>query len=336
MLYSMKKVNCLGIESTAHTFGAGIITEKGKILSDIRDMYQTKSGGIIPSEAAKHHKEISLKIINQALEQAKLNFKDIDLISFSQGPGLAPCLLEGIKISKELARKYKIKLIGINHVIAHLEIGKLLCKVKDPVYVFVSGANTQIIFFEGKKYRIGGETLDVGLGNALDKFGREIGLGFPSGPKIEALAKNGKYTKLPYVVKGMDLSFSGIITEAIRKFKSGIKKEDLCYSLQETCFAMLTEVTERALAHTDKNEVLLIGGVAANKRLIEMLNIMCKERNAKFYAVPLKYSGDNSSMIGWNGILQYKKNKRYYDKLNINSIDIKPRWRIDEVEVFWR
>ena len=113
--------------------------------------------------------------------------------------------------------------------------------------------------------------IDIGMGNAIDKFGREAGLPFPAGPEIERLAKKGKYVELPYVVKGMGLSFSGIITEAIRKLKTGIPLEDISYSLQETIFAMLTEVTERALAHTGKNEVLLTGGVAANQRLQEMI-----------------------------------------------------------------
>ena len=183
----------------------------------------------------------------------------------------------------------------------------------------------------GNKYRIFGECLSIGIGNALDKFGREIGLGFPSGPKIEELAKKGKYVELPYVVKGMDVEYSGIITKAIQLYKQGVKKEDLCFSLQETMFAMLAEVSERALAHTDKNELLLIGGVAANKRLIEMLEIMCKERSCKFEVVPMRWSGDNASMIAWTGILDYKKNKKYYENLDIKKIiDINPKWRIDD------
>ena len=325
------KFKCLGIECTAHTFGASVVEEKGNILSEVRDMYTTEKGGIIPIDAAKHHKEVRDKIINQALKDAKLTIKGINLIAISKGPGLAPCLLSGMEIAKQLSKENNIPITGINHLCAHLEIGKLFTKAKDPVFVFVSGANTQIIAYEGKKYRVFGETLSIGLGNALDKFAREAGLGFPGGPKIEQLAKNGKYIKLPYTVKGMDVEFSGIITEAIKKLKQGNKIEDLCFSLQETFFAMMTEVTERAMAHCDKKEALLIGGVAANKKFIEMLGIMCKERKAKFYFVPIKYSGDNAAMIAWNGILNYKANK-----INeINTIDINPRWRIDELSPNW-
>lgn len=323
----------LGIESTAHTASLGIINDKGKILADARDMYKTEREGLIPLELAKHHKEVFPELLKEVLN--KVDVKDIDIISFSQGPGLSPCLLEGMKFSKELSEKFKIPLVPVNHLIAHLEIGKLFTKAKDPVFILATGANTQIIFFEGNRYHISGETLDIGIGNALDKFGRNIGLGFPAGPKIEELAKKGKYIELPYTVKGQDLVFAGLITETVNKFKKGVKKEDLCCSLQETAFAMLCEVSERAMAHCGKKEALLIGGVAANKRLMEMLNIMCKERNAKFYAVPLKYSGDNAVMIGWQGILQYKSNKRYYDSLKLKDIDIKPGWRADEVIVNW-
>ncbi len=325
----MKKLTCLSIESTAHTASLGIIDDKGKILADVRDMYTTEKQGLIPIEVAKHHK----KVFPELLEKSLNNFKDVDLISVSAGPGLAPCLLEGMKFTKNLSKKFKVPLIPVNHLISHLSIGELLTKAKDPVFILATGANTQIIFFEGKGYHISGETLDVGLGNALDKFGRAVGLGFPAGPKIEELGKKGNYIELPYSVKGQDLVFAGIITEAVNKFKKGIKKEDLCFSLQETLFAMLCEVTERAMAHTNKKEALLIGGVAANQRLVEMLNTMCKERNAKFYVVPLKYSGDCGSQIGWQGILQYKANKRYYDNLNLDKIDIKPKWRADEIEV---
>jgi len=296
-------------------------------------MYKTEKGGIIPNEAAEHHKKVKDIVIANTLKTAKLKFKDIDLIAFSQGPGLPLTLYVGLNKAKELSKKYKIPLIPCNHLQAHIDIGKLLTKAKDPVSILATGANTQIIFFEDNRYHIGGECLSIGLGNALDKFGRALNLGFPAGPKIEQLAKKGSYIELPYVVKGMDVEFSGIITKAIDLFKKGEKREDLCFSLQETLFAMLTEVSERALAHTQKNELLLIGGVAANKRLTEMLKIMCKERNAKFYVVPREYSGDNSAMIGITGTLQYKANKKYYDNLNIETIDIKPGWRIDQVEI---
>ncbi|MBI4020268.1 MAG: bifunctional N(6)-L-threonylcarbamoyladenine synthase/serine/threonine protein kinase [Candidatus Aenigmarchaeota archaeon] len=321
---------CLGIEATAHTFGVGIVSDKGGVLADARDVFRPKAGwGLIPIEVASHHKEVWQDVLNSALERAKLSLKDIGLIAFSQGPGLPPCLKVGLEVAKKLSSENKIPIIPVNHCIGHIEIGKLQAGLEDPVTLYVSGGNTQVISLIDDYYRVFGETQDIGIGNALDKFGRETGLDFPAGPKIESLAKKGKYIELPYVVKGMDLSFSGIVTEALRKSKNGIPLEDLCFSLQETMFAMLTEVTERALAHVGKNEVMLTGGVAANHRLGEMLDVMCRERGARFRCVQKEYSGDNGSMIGLVGMLMYKSGNIPKD------IDIKPRQRTDDVEVTW-
>ncbi|MFH1065447.1 MAG: KEOPS complex N(6)-L-threonylcarbamoyladenine synthase Kae1 [Nanoarchaeota archaeon] len=322
---------CLGIESTAHTFGIALMRDK-KELPSASDTFTTIEGGMNPPVVAEHHKKVKDALLNKVLEDAKIEPEDIDLISFSKGPGLAPCLHVGKNFAVELAKKLRIPLIGVNHICAHLEIGRMITGTKDPVFVFVSGANTQIIAHEGGKYRVFGETLSIGLGNALDKFGRIVGLGFPAGPKIEELAKSGKLIELPYVVKGMDVDFAGIITKAEMLFKKGVKIEDLCFSLQETCFAMLAEVTERAVAHCDKKEVILIGGVAANKRFCEMLGAMCRDRDCKFHPVPLKYCGDNPIMIAWQGILEYNFNKREED---LEAVEINPRWRIDELDAEW-
>ena len=150
----MKEIICLSIESTAHTLGISIVTDKGRILSDVRDMYKTEHGGIIPIEAAKHHEKIRDKVLEEALNQAGLKINQINLISVAIGPGLAPCLLKGLEFAKGLSKKNNIPLIGVNHLIAHLEIGKLLTKAKNPVYILATGANTQIISLEGRRYRI--------------------------------------------------------------------------------------------------------------------------------------------------------------------------------------
>ncbi len=314
---------CLGVESTAHTFGVGIVAD-GKVLANVRDMYVPKKGGIHPREAADHHSEVCEQVLRQAIADAKIKPSEIDLVAFAQGPGLHPCLRVGAVFARSLALRLDKPVIGVNHCVAHIEIGKTSTKLSEPVVLYVSGGNTQVIAFTEGKYRIFGETMDSGIGNVLDTFGREAGLGHPGGPKIEQLAKNGKYTKLPYVVKGMDLSFSGILSEATRKLKTE-KLEDICYSFQETCFAMLTEVVERAVAHTGKTEVLLTGGVAANERLQEMLKIMCEERGAKFAVVPKEFSGDNGAMIAWTGLLN-RMNKT-------TDMKIRPRWRTDDVDI---
>lgn len=331
-----KRLICLGIESTAHTFGVGIVDEKGNILSNVKDMYTSERGGIIPTEAGKHHKEVSELILQKALDEAKIELQDISIISYSHAPGLAPCLKEGMLFAKELSKKLKIPLIPVNHCIAHLEIGKLVTKAKDPVFLFCSGANTQIIGYASGKYRIFGETLDTGVGNFIDNFARLIGVGFPGGAKIEELAKKGKnFIELPYSVKGMDVAFSGLLTNLRQKYESGkYSAEDLSYSLQETAFAMLGEVSERAMAHLNKKELLLIGGVGANKRFCEMLDIMCKERNAKFYSVPLSLAGDQGAMIAWLGIIMFKSGHKILAK-NLDNADFDPLERVDDVEINW-
>ncbi|MBN2203130.1 MAG: N(6)-L-threonylcarbamoyladenine synthase Kae1 [Candidatus Aenigmarchaeota archaeon] len=317
---------CLGIESTAHTFGAGIVNNN-EVVSDVKDMYiPPKGSGIIPREAGIHHIEKSTSIIKECLEKADMTMKDIDAVAFSQGPGLPQCLRVGGVVARMLALKHKKPLLGVNHCVAHIEVGKNCTSSKDPVVLYLSGGNTQVIAFTEGRYRVFGETQDVPIGNALDMIARSFGLSMPGGIHIERLAKSGKYFELPYVVKGMDLSFSGLATEAIRQYKKGVSMEDVSYSFQETCFAMLAEVAERAMAHTGKRELLLVGGVAANKRLQEMLNIMCEERGAKFFVVPMKYSGDNGSMIAVTGSI-------YNRPIEIENSDVRQKWRVDEVAI---
>ncbi|MEM4152627.1 MAG: KEOPS complex N(6)-L-threonylcarbamoyladenine synthase Kae1 [Candidatus Pacearchaeota archaeon] len=328
----VKKLLCLGIEATAHTFGVAIVDSDCKILSNVKDTYTTEKGGIIPVEAAKHHDAVKDKVLNQALNEAGLSLNDIDIIAYSQGPGLAPCLLRGLYLAKELARKTKKPLVPVNHCIAHLEIGRKLCKCKDPVLLYCSGANTQIISYAAGKYRIFGETLDIGIGNFIDSFARYVGLGFPGGPKIAELAsKSNNLIELPYTVKGMDVAFSGLLTNLKQKYDKGFKLEDLAFSLQEYAFAMLIEVSERAMAHLKKNELLLGGGVACNKRLQEMASIMCKERGAKAFWPPNDVLVDNAAMIAWTGILMFKAGQT----ISPDKADIKPYERTDDVDVKW-
>ena len=335
----------LGIESTAHTFGVAVL-EGGKILSNVKESYTTESGGIIPIEAAKHHSLIADEVYEKAFDGAGISEDKIKAVAFSQGPGLAPCLLEGIRFAKEVASRLSVPLIPVNHCLAHLEIGKIT-GCKDPVLLYTSGANTQIIAYASGKYRVFGETLDVGVGNFIDVFGRYLGLGFPAGPEIDKLAEKIKgevdkenpdyhYIELPYSIKGMDVSFSGILTKLRQMIESGkYKKEDLAFSMQETVFAMLVEASERALAHTGKKELLLGGGVACNSRLQEMCKIMCKERKCKFFCPPASLLTDNAAMIAFTGEIMF--NKGIYTKLeDIDEVDILPRQRTDDVEVKWK
>lgn len=326
----------LGIESTAHTFGVGIVKD-GKVIANKKKMYTTESGGIIPTESAKHHCNCKHELYFEALDEAKIKEEEIDAIAFSQAPGLAPCLLEGMKFAKELSEKLKKPVVGVNHCIAHLEIGQTT-GAKDPVMLYASGANTQIIAYASGKYRVFGETLDLGVGNFIDTFARTAGIGFPGGPVIQKLASESKnYLELPYSVKGMDVAFAGIQTKLRQMLESGkYKLEDLSYSLQETVFAMLVETAERALAHTGKKELLLGGGVACNSRLQEMCKTMCEERGCKFFVLERSLLVDNAGMIAYLGELMFEKNANVFSWKELDKVDIKPRERTDDVEVSWK
>jgi len=326
-------MNCLGIEGTAHTAGIGIMDDSGRVLANMIDMISGEKGGIHPREAANHHVQVIPELIDKALAEAKLDHGDIGLVAFSQGPGLGPCLRTAATAARALALSLDVPIIGVNHCVAHLEIGRKITGCDDPALLYASGGNTQVIAYAGGKYRVFGETLDIGIGNMLDKFGRETGLKFPSGPKIEQLAKDGrKLLDIPYSVKGMDVAFSGILTAALQLKKKGASMEDICFSLQEVCFSMLVEVTERAMAHVEKNEVLLGGGVVQNKRLQEMVRMMAEERGAKMFVPPGRLCIDNGAMIAWTGILMHNSGTR----MSVDDTSINQRFRTDDVDVTWR
>jgi N6-L-threonylcarbamoyladenine synthase/protein kinase Bud32 len=328
---------CLGIESTADDFSVGILSFKGKILANEIGEFMPETGGIHPREAARHHAEVAGKILAEALEKAGLRSHEIGIVAFSQGPGLGPCLRTGATAARALASYLRVPLVGVNHCVAHIEIGKLITGARNPLTLYVSGGNTIVAGFEAGRYRVFGETLDIAVGNCLDVFAREAGLrqniGAPFGALVEQLAaKSQNFVSLPYVVKGMDLSFSGLLTATIELLHRGKHRlEDLCYSLQETAFSMLTEVTERALAHTEKPEVLLTGGVAANKRLQSMLETVAKEHGARFCVVPKQYALDNGSMIAWAGILAFQHGL----VTPIEKSFVRLKWRLDEVYAPW-
>ncbi len=328
----------LAFESTAHTFGVAIVDENKKgyraILSNVSHSFTSEKGGIIPDAAARHHIEWKEKLLQECLEKAGVKEKEIDYIAFSQGPGLSPCLVVGRNFAVDIARRNKIPIVPVNHCIAHLEVVRAVTRAKDPVLLYTSGANTQVISFADCKYRVFGETLDIGVGNFLDSFARYIGLGFPGGPKIAELAEKGKnLITLPYTVKGMDVAFSGLLTNLKQKYDSGrYAIEDLCYSLQEYTFAMLCEVAERAMAHLNKKELALGGGVACNKRLQEMARKMAKARKAKCFIPEPFLLVDNAAMIGLTASFMVKARKYTFT----DHMEITPYQRTDDVDVFWR
>lgn len=323
---------CLGIEGTAHTIGVGIVDDGCNVLANVSKMIDGSKGGIHPREAANHHAENVVPLMHEAVSKAGIAYSDIGLVAFSQGPGLGPCLRTAATAARALALGLDVPIMGVNHCVAHLEIGRKVTGCRDPTMLYASGGNTQVIAYSGGRYRVFGETLDVGIGNMIDKFGRGVGLPFPSGPKLEKLAREGReLIDLPYSVKGMDVAFSGILTAALQLHSKGRRLEDLCFSLQETCFAMLVEVTERAMAHVEKDEVLLGGGVVQNKRLQEMVMIMAEERGARMFVPPGPLCVDNGAMIAWTGLVMHQAGVR----MRTEDTVINQRFRTDEVDLPW-
>jgi N6-L-threonylcarbamoyladenine synthase len=224
-------------------------------------------------------------------------------------------------------------LIPVHHAIAHIEIAAQMTGASDPLVVLVSGGHTTITAFAGGRWRVFGETEDITLGNLLDMFGREVPLPTPGGPEVERLASRGRdFMDLPYVVKGNDVSYSGLLTAAKRLLHSSVALEDLCYSLQEVAFSMLAEAAERALAHTEKGELLLTGGVAANMRLKEMLRMVAEDHGARLLVVPKEFSGDCGAQIAWTGLLAFSAGV----KTEVSRSFVRPRWRLDSVDIPWR
>ncbi|HET6458275.1 MAG TPA: KEOPS complex N(6)-L-threonylcarbamoyladenine synthase Kae1 [Nitrosopumilaceae archaeon] len=324
----------LGIESTAHTFSCAILEKKekkGKILSDIRKIYRPPDGeGIHPREASRHHAENSPDVLSECLQKADVKMNDLDIISYAAGPGLGPCLRIGAVVARSLASYYKIPVYPVNHALGHIDLGKMLTGAKDPLVLLVSGGHTMILAFLSKKWRVFGETLDITLGQLLDQIGRSAGFASPCGTKIEELAsKSTNYVNLPYVVKGNDVSFSGLLSATKQIMPKGL--EDACFSLQETAFAMIGEATERALSFTGKKELLIVGGVAANKRLSEILQSVCKRHKCKFFVSPRQYAGDCGSQISWTGLLE----SSIKQGVPLEETFVRQSWRLDTVEVMY-
>jgi N6-L-threonylcarbamoyladenine synthase len=325
----------LGLEGSANKVGIGII-EDSNILANVRKTYITPPGsGFLPSETAEHHRNHVISLIKEALAIA--NVKKIDLICYTKGPGMGAPLNVMAIVARTLSLMWNIPIIGVNHCVGHIEMGRLVTGAVNPVILYVSGGNTQVIAYSDGRYRIFGETLDIAVGNLLDRFARLIGLSNDPSPgyNIEILARKGgkNFIELPYSIKGMDVSFSGILSVLEDLVKSKRYTDiDLCYSLQETVFSMLLETAERAMSHVGSEEIMIVGGVGCNLRLQEMTLKMAEQRNAKLYATDDRYCIDNGLMIAYTGLEMFKSGQR----MELAHSTVTQRFRTDEVKVTWR
>lgn len=327
-------LRCLGIESTAHTFGASVATDSGQILSDVREVHVSAPGkGIHPREAAEHHSEVAARVISNSLSKAGVKASALNGVAVAQGPGLGPCLRVGATVARSIAAYFRIPLVPVNHAIGHIEIGILTTGAKDPLVVLVSGGHTAIAAFSGGRWRIFGETEDITIGNLFDMFAREVDLPSPAGPEVEKLAeKSSSFLSLPYVVKGNDVSYSGLLTASLARLRSGARLEDVCYSMQEVSCSMLAEAVERSLAYTGKKEILLTGGVAANRALQRKLEDVAKLHDAVCHVVNSAYTGDCGAQIAWTGMLALRAGLA----TRVDEAHVRPKWRLEDVDIPWR
>ena len=327
----------LGIESTAHTFGAGIAsTRPPYILANVRRTYRPERGGIHPREAASFMARVAPEVLSEALREAGLRPRDLDAIAVALGPGLGPCLRIGATIARGLAVYLRKPLVPVNHAVAHIEIGRLTGGMRDPLVVYVSGGNTMVAAYAKGRYRVFGETLDIALGNLLDTFAREAGIAPPY--VVEGLhavdrcaSTADEPATLPYVVKGQDVSFSGLLTAALRALKRGERLDRVCLGLREVAYSAVVEVGERGLAHTGKREVLLVGGVAASPILREKMQAMSRLHGARFHAPPPSLAGDNGAMIAWTGLLAYLTGIT----IPVEESYVRQRWRPEDYPTPW-
>ncbi|KAK9449405.1 glycoprotease family-domain-containing protein [Limtongia smithiae] len=350
----------LGLEGSANKLGVGIIRHfprpsksaprpLAEILANIRHTYVTPPGeGFLPRDTANHHRSYIVKLIKDAVKHSGVRVEDIDVVCFTQGPGMGAPLQSVAIAARTISLMWSKPLVGVNHCVGHIEMGREITGATNPVVLYVSGGNTQVIAYSHQRYRIFGETLDIAVGNCLDRFARTLRISNDPSPgyNIELLARKGKhYVELPYTVKGMDVSMSGILAfiDSIANDIFGgnpkyaddgkmITNEDLCFSLQETIFAMLVEITERAMAHVGSQQVLIVGGVGCNERLQEMMGIMARDRGGEVYATDERFCIDNGIMIAHAGLLAYETGYRTQLEDSVCS----QRFRTDEVFVSWR
>lgn len=364
----------LGLEGSANKLGVGVILHPSavssppsphdsahsddesskaspgpaQILSNLRHTFVSPPGtGFLPKDTAAHHRRWVVRLVKQAILQAGIQIADIDCICFTQGPGMGAPLSSVAMAARTLSILWNKPLVGVNHCVGHIEMGRAITGAQNPVVLYVSGGNTQVIAYSAQRYRIFGEALDIAVGNCLDRFARVLGISNDPAPgyNIEQLAKKGHVLlDLPYAVKGMDVSFSGILARVEEmagrlgedwvdpETGAVVTQEDLCFTLQETVYAMLVEITERAMAHVGSSQVLIVGGVGCNLRLQEMMGLMASERGGSVFATDERFCIDNGIMIAHAGLLAYGNGFRTKMEDSVCT----QRFRTDEVLIDWR
>ena len=344
-----KNITFLGIETSCDETAAAVIRENDEGTADILSNVVSsqieehkKFGGVVPELAARAHLENIEYIIDTALKESGTTINEIDGVAATAGPGLIVCLTVGLNIGKSIAAFSNKPLIGVNHLEGHALSPGLNEKIKFPyLLLLISGGHSQyLIVKDVNEYEQLGTTIDDALGEAFDKTAKMLDLGYPGGPNVEKFSKEGdeNFYKLPEPIinkAGCNLSFAGLKTAVLReskKINGDVKlKYNLAASFQKTINKILYKKTKVAVemfkekTKKENFQLIVAGGVAANKTIRENLTQLSNEMNFKIIYPDLKFCGDNASMIAWAGIQRFKKN--LIDDLNITA---KSRWPLDK------
>ena len=311
----MKDVLILGIESSCDETAAAVVKNGREVLSNVissQIAIHEKFGGVVPEIASRNHVEAISNVVKKALNDANVELKDIDAISCTYGPGLVGALLVGVSYAKALSFAANKPLIGTNHIEGHIAANYITHKdLKPPFVAFViSGGHTHLVHIKDyKDFEIIGKTRDDAIGEAFDKVARVIGLGYPGGPKIDKLAKEGEANiNLPEThFENLDFSFSGIKTAVINlNHKTpDLNKADLAASFEKAVTDVLINNSVKACEQLNLKTIALAGGVSANSYIRERFLELEKEKEIKIYYPDLILCTDNAAMIASAGYYNY-------------------------------
>ena len=330
-----KDVIIMGIESSCDETSVAIVKNGRTLLSNIIDTQisiHEKFGGVVPEIASRNHVEAISNVMKKSLEEANVELKDIDAIACTYGPGLVGALLVGVSYAKALSYSLQVPLIPVNHIEGHIDANYLTHQDLKPPFLcmLMSGGNTQIVHVKDyTEFEILGKTRDDAIGEAFDKVARVIGLGYPGGPKIDKLAKEGTANiELPKThMEGLDFSFSGLKTAVINLHhkEPDINKANLAASFEKDVSEILITNIKQAIKQTNIKKVVLAGGVSANSYVRNEFDKMAKEENVEIYYPELVLCTDNAAMIAVAGYYEYLKGSRA--DLSLNAV---PNLKISE------
>ncbi|TDL31211.1 tRNA (adenosine(37)-N6)-threonylcarbamoyltransferase complex transferase subunit TsaD [Jeotgalibacillus sp. S-D1] len=324
----------LGIETSCDETAASVVRDGTQILSNVVSSQiesHKRFGGVVPEIASRHHVEQVTYVVEEALVQAGLTIKEIDAIAVTEGPGLVGALIIGVNAAKAIAFAHNIPLVGVHHIAGHIYANRLVKEMKFPLLsLVVSGGHTELVYMkEHGSFEVIGETRDDAAGEAYDKVARTLGLPYPGGPHIDRLAQEGKPSvKLPraWLEEGSyDFSFSGLKSSVINTLHNAeqrgeeIDPKDLAASFQESVIEVLVTKAERAVKEYKAEQLLLAGGVAANKGLRQRLEETFGDAGSiELIIPPLSLCTDNAAMIAAAGTISFEQGKRSGYALNAN------------------